>query len=407
MRKYIHQVGNWIKNEKSFFYFACIVFAFFGLMLFVEIGNKHFESNDFRVFYQASKNYWNGKAVYGLSFGLDSGFFKYSPFILLIFSPALLVDFFTASVLYYMLNISFLLLFFYRLFSFLKENYSFKSKRELLFYLLVFASIVGHFIRELHLGNTNIILLCFVLLIIHLVKQKKQLHAGLLFVLIVLVKPYLAVLILPVLLFNHQRMFWSSLICGFGALVISLLFFGMNEGIVLYIEWFQSMISHSDYLTSNNTLWNFIGKLTNTKPMSQLGLPMFVLLSMIFYAKFRKNKSSNPEIQHKQMALFMFLLLAVFPLLLLTDTQHFLFSTPLIAMLAVRLYEKGLTWFLLSYVVLIVFYLGEAKLFLGQEIGNFVTVYGGIGWANLILIIWSLALHWNQMNRKTTSTSGE
>jgi len=55
--------------------------------------------SDFKVYYLAGKAFFKGYPIYGVNFGLTSGYYKYSPVFILLFScyldikpPALFMD---------------------------------------------------------------------------------------------------------------------------------------------------------------------------------------------------------------------------------------------------------------------------------------------------------------------------
>ena len=67
-----------------FILFASIIFA---AVFIVEKINGRFWLNDFRVYYSAAQALVNHQQVYGIPFGLQTGFFKYSPFVAILFVP--------------------------------------------------------------------------------------------------------------------------------------------------------------------------------------------------------------------------------------------------------------------------------------------------------------------------------
>jgi len=55
----------------------------------------------FKVYYLSAKAMLDGQQIYGVHHGLDSGFYKYSPFVLLIFIPFTFLNFKLACIIYY------------------------------------------------------------------------------------------------------------------------------------------------------------------------------------------------------------------------------------------------------------------------------------------------------------------
>ena len=87
---------NYHKN-KILYVFTLSLFA---LIVFLETINHRFEMSDFKVYYLAGKAFFNNQEIYGVQFGLASGYYKYSPVFLLIFSPYLIFGYKTACIIH-------------------------------------------------------------------------------------------------------------------------------------------------------------------------------------------------------------------------------------------------------------------------------------------------------------------
>jgi len=57
------------------------------LALVLEVVNGRFWLNDLKVYVMAADALRQGQPVYGLPFGLDTGFYKYAPGVLYLFLP--------------------------------------------------------------------------------------------------------------------------------------------------------------------------------------------------------------------------------------------------------------------------------------------------------------------------------
>ena len=69
---------------RSKYLFLLLIVILAGIFIGDHVNDK-FNMNDFRVMYYAADAYLNGNPVYGVPFGLDTGYYKYSPFTLLYF----------------------------------------------------------------------------------------------------------------------------------------------------------------------------------------------------------------------------------------------------------------------------------------------------------------------------------
>ena len=66
-----------LKNiPKSYFFFAGLIIAFFSLFTIVELNHDKLWTNDFRVYFDATIDYFNGNNPYVKNYGLDTGYFK-------------------------------------------------------------------------------------------------------------------------------------------------------------------------------------------------------------------------------------------------------------------------------------------------------------------------------------------
>jgi hypothetical protein len=73
-----------LKPYVPFIVFATVLFA---AIFAIEKINERFWLNDFKVYYSAAQALISGEQVYGVPFGLDTGFYKYSPFVAMLFVP--------------------------------------------------------------------------------------------------------------------------------------------------------------------------------------------------------------------------------------------------------------------------------------------------------------------------------
>jgi hypothetical protein len=397
---FLKKIDVALKEQKNYFLFVAIAFVLFGLMLITETSRGKFESNDFRVMYSAAEHFWHHKQIYNVPFGLDTGYYKYSPVVLLFFLPALIFSFFTASIIHFIFTYLVLISLFKVLFKFFEENYAITLSKTSLLFILLLGSITGHLIREFHLGNINLFLLLFSIFAFLLTTKEKPFLAGLLFAIVILTKPYLLVFVFPIVAFGYYRVFWSTFIWAILLILLSFSFIGYTSSIQLYSEWFLAMLAHSEYLISNNTIFHILEMTLNKKISAQLGIPLYILVASILFFYFQHQKKREVHANTKLLFLYAFTLLALFPNFLVTDTEHFLFSLPMLFFLVIQLFEKRKLGFWILYVVLILFYLGETNLVWGKEMATQIKQYGGMGIANLILVAWSFVLNLSAIKKE-------
>src|SRR5262245_36938147 len=89
-----------LRPYTPFILFAVMIFA---AIFAVEKINDRFWLNDFKVYYSAAHALINGQQVYGIPFGLDTGFYKYSPFVAMLFVPYTFFSYEAASIIHFVI----------------------------------------------------------------------------------------------------------------------------------------------------------------------------------------------------------------------------------------------------------------------------------------------------------------
>ncbi|GAB3817061.1 hypothetical protein GCM10028895_12840 [Pontibacter rugosus] len=326
-------------------------FVLFGaavcLALFVaEHINGRFRMNDFKVYYEAVQAFLHENQVYGIAFGLDTGFYKYSPATLLLFTPYSLFSFETARILHFLLltccSIG-AVVFLYKL----VNNYLFQIKGRNRLLAGVFVCVFIHLFRELHLGNINIILLLLVSGGVYYTLKSKNLRAGWLFAFVIITKPYFLLLLLPLVMHQKKKVLLHMGLALCLLVLIPSVFIGFADNIRLHQEWVQSMMAHGSYLVSVNTIEYLVHDYTDLEPLLYFEVYLFTFLGLIYTLFFLRNRKINLSLEkgttgfmERSLVVECFLVIALIPNLVITDTEHFLLSLPLIVMLAGYIQEK-------------------------------------------------------------------
>lgn len=381
---------NSLKNNQTKL-FTAIALLLITAILIVEKINGRFWLNDFKVFYSAAEALLNNEQVYGKPFGLGTGFYKYSPFTLLFFTPYTLVSYETACILHFIVvgccTIYSIILLEQIVRTYLMEL----SPTKYYTYLLILLCIVVHLVRELHLGNINMILVLLLSLIIRFTIASQPIKAGMLLAVVVLAKPYFIICALPFLIYKkHKEILSFSLFAAF-FVFLSGVIIGMKKSSALYSEWLPAMQEHSNYLESKHTLFSLINTYFGISIPQQYSLPVLgvVALLLCFYlwkVHAKEQATITKDNQPSSFIISLFLLIAIIPNVLITDTEHFLFSTPLMVLLVVFLgKEKSYIWTFL-FMGLMLFYGGNSSDLLGKKLAAKFEDYGLLGMSNLLII---------------------
>ena len=382
------------KKNSSFILFA---FVFFILIFTVENINGRFWLNDFKVYYLAAKSLLEGKQVYGISFGLDTGYYKYSPFVMMIFSPYCLFSYKAACIIHFFVIVVFSILAILVIQNIINRYllHSENKNKNLLLSISVFC-ILRHIVRELHLGNVNMILVFLLCLGLLLTLKGRYVYSGICIGAAIIVKPYFILLMLPLLLYKKNKTIYSAIITAVLSVFIAILILGFSKGISLHQEWIHSMIKHNSYITSNETFqslikYYFYKNLPNLFQFYILAFALIAYILFYFYSKKIENKSPEKENNSlKYFIIFYFVLIAIIPNLLLTDTEHFLYSLPLVILLLNYLWITKNYYEISAFVILIFFYAFNSSDILGHKLSDKFDEMGLLGISNLLLIAFSL-----------------
>lgn len=384
-------------SDKPVFFLALFVVLLFSLMLVMEIVNGRFQMNDFRVMYMAADALVNQEPVYGVPFGLDTGFYKYSPFTLLLFVPYTLFSFKVASILHFTLIVicAFLALV---LMERIINNYFFTNVRHrFLALFLVLLSVLLHIVKDLHLGNTNTILIFILIFSVYNTLKGNDLLAGVLLALAIITKPYFGIIVLPLLLFGKYRTLVISFVSGIVFLFITALLLGFSNSVLMHFDWLSAMLDHSDYLVSCYTIFYLLEYYTGLSISAQYSYHLFVAIGLLSYLSFwwlkrRDAKEGDLYKTNQAFLVYYFFIIAVVPNILITDNEHFIFTLPLIALVIFYLSSTRSFGWMILFGVFILMYGGNSTDLVGKELTLLIKHMGILGIGNLLIITFALSL---------------
>lgn len=392
-----------LKPYAPFIIFAAIIFA---AIFTVEKINGRFWLNDFKVYYSAAQALVNHQQVYGTPFGLDTGFYKYSPFVAMLFVPYTFFSFEVAAVIHFIVLCAATILTIIILQRLISRYFlPVKTKTENLQMSLVLLCILLHLVRELHLGNINMPLLLLTSAGLILSLQSKDVLSGIFIGLAIIIKPYLLVLVLPFIASGKWRGLASMFITGIFSFLFPMLFFGFTQNMELHKEWFNAMREHSSYLSSNHTIQSLLHYYFGLQTGTGFTYFLIALLCTGYFFLFFFLKS-NQESSRPYFVTGYFCLLALVPNIVITDTEHFLLSLPLIMILLLHVSEKKKALLTTAFIILIFFYEGNSTDLLGKNLAGRFGEMGLLGISNLIIIAWVLMLIFSRVSKSAQLKEG-
>jgi hypothetical protein len=391
-----HMLQNYLKNKVIFWFTFCL----FALIVFLEIINHRFEMNDFKVYYLAAKAFFNNEPIYGVQFGLDSGYYKYSPVFILLFSPYLIFSYKTACILHALiLAVSTVMTLISARNILLKHVVQSEIQNK---YLLIFAIFitVNHLFREIHLGNLNMIIVMLLCLGFQKMLEGDFILPGFLIALAIFIKPYLIILIIPLFFHKKIKFIWSlSLWIGF-LFFLPITFLGSNKFIQLNQKWIHEIFQHGAYLYSNHTftslIRNYITLQLNEHSHMYFLLGLIFIYTLVYLITLKKYSAISEKNNQKALIFSYFILLAIIPNVLITDTEHFLYSTPIILFSIYSLYSNHNTKLRIAFVIFSILYAMNSPDILGKFLSAKFEDLGILGMANLGLIVTLILLQRTQ-----------
>jgi len=389
-------------KDKSIIIFALVSMIFFALMLILENINSRFDTNDLRVMYDAANALRHNETVYGIPFGLSTGYYKYSPFTLLLFVPYTFLSLKIAAFIHFFIisisAISSVIL----IEKIITKHFLNNNKYRLLSYFLILISILLHVVKDLHLGNTNTILILLLILTICNSLNNRFLLAGLFFALAIITKPYFAIAILPFFLYKQYKTVMYTALSGFLFILFTVVFMGLDKSLSLHTEWFTAMLEHSKYLTSSYTIFYLINYYTGLKIPTEYSYHFFILIGLLafifFYTLKRKDEKLAVFNKNQSLMMFFFFLIAITPNILITDNEHFIFSLPIIAFVILYLKTNMNYYILTLFIVAAFMYGGNSTDLVGVDLTLKIKFWGFLGIGNLIIISIAMYLFYFKRN---------
>ena len=371
--------------------FRWTVVLVLALAMVLEMVNGRFWLNDLRVYVMAADALRHGQVVYGIPFGLDTGFYKYAPGLLYLFIPYTFIPFTAACVLHFILISAALLSVFQRMERLLMRYIlHVHPPRIVLRAFLGFLCVAVHVVRELHLGNVNVLLLWCIMVAVEAMLEERDIPAGLLLGLAIFVKPYLLLSLVPVVVLRRTAVLGWALVAVTIGLALPLLIEGPTTGWSLNGSWITAMRAHGDYLISANTLRSLLSHVVGRQ------LPAFwdlffiaaagVLVTGVTWMDRQKD-------QGRSLILGSSVALACVPLLVVTDVQHFLLALPLILWTLAQLFRRPSPLRAFAFTVAMLAYGTDSTDLWGPELASRLEQAGLVGWGTLLLLSTALLPH--------------
>jgi hypothetical protein len=189
---------------------------------------------------------------------------------------------------------------------------------------------------------------------------------------------------------------WLSvtILCG---LIIPFIFPGPKASIALYGDWIKSIMAHTAGYPGMTSLDYLIRNLFSSWPDRGILVIFFAccaLIATFITRNIRREKQDQKQAGNANMnfAFEWFLLIALLPNLIKTDSVLLLFSAPLITFMVFYIASQKQYWWIPVLVILIFFYGANSDDLLGRSLSHTILQSGLMGLGNFLLVIVSLVM---------------
>ncbi len=391
---------DWFKSSAAAKRYAVIAFVICIAYYVLEYINGRAQMADFRVYYDAANAFLHDTQLYGKAFGVSSGFYKYSPFAAIPFIPLAVLPYTIASGIYYLLMTIAFIWWPLKLIHYVatKHNdFNIQKTGAIIFISVLF--LADHIERELHLGNVNLFLLIASFFAFKALVKNENIKAGIIIGIIILFKPHFVIL-LPYLAWKKKlKSILSSIAAVFAGFLIPAVLKGWNGNIQIHEQWLQAMRDHNISLEdSPNTVYGIINRFFlrgDSGATLVLALLVVVAACFVWFLVRNKKKWGNSSIRFIEY----FVLIAAIPNLAHTDTEHFMWTWPLITFAVIVLslghLQKKVIIIILLTLAFIPYCINSPDI-VGHEVRFLFDEGGLLGVANVILILTTVYLYINR-----------
>lgn len=365
--------------------------------LVVEQLNGRFWVNDFRVYYMAAGNMRHGLPIYGEVFGEDTGLYKYAPVVLYFFQPYTCLPFKLAGTLQ-VLVIGVLLMACFAVIERSLGRLHPGLPRPALRASLGLLCIAVLLTRELHMGNINMGLILLASLGVDRLLAGKRVQAGIAWGIVWLIKPYLLLMIVPLVVRREWKVLRTAGAAMLAGLLLPLPIEGPRTWWELLREWGHSMLYHTEVMVSPDRIGAILGKpfgwTTNTV-VDAIFIAVAGLLLTWFTFQNRQRERQEAE-SRMDTAFELWLAMAAVPNLVITDQQHFMFALPLLLFVITYLYthrDRPVFW---GFLLAMLLYATRSTDLWGSRVENTVVGWGMLGSGNILLmaVAWAAWRNW-------------
>jgi hypothetical protein len=321
-----------------------------------------------------------------------------SPFQNLFFLPAMLLPAGLASGVYYFV-VLFSFIFFTLILLYYHESQGWSTSKIRGWILcLITLFLLDHFERELHLGNLNVFLLIATFFVFLFNQLGRVVAAGFIWAILVLCKPVTLILLFFFVLKKNWKVpsIMAAGVLGIGLLAL------LIPGFSIGMDWVKSWVT----LNSNfsvlinehpNSVWGMLDHFTSTLglelPESLLIVLGFALLTSLLFFLYKLNRKGEGNSRDY---LIYFLLVGCIPNFVRTDTEHFMWTWPLLVFILAQLLSGVGSWrrsFTIVLAIVFIPYCLNSPDIVGKKMRFILDETGLLGMANILILFLAVMIY--------------
>lgn len=355
--------------------------------LVLEQINGRFWVNDFRVYYMAADNMRHGLPVYGEVFGEDTGLYKYAPVVLYFFQPYTFLPFQVAATLH-VLVIGLLLMACFTVIERSLGRFMPGLPRPALRAVLGLLCIAVLLARELHMGNINMGLILLATLGVERLLAGRPVQAGITWGIVWLIKPYLLLMIVPLVVRREWRVLRTAGATMLIGLLLPLPLEGPRMWWELLREWGHSMLYHTEVMDSPDRIGAILGKPFGLATSTMVDAVFIAIagLALAWFSFRNTQRETAPAETSMDGAFELWLAMAAVPNLVITDQQHFMFALPLVLFVLAQLFTRRDRTVLFGFLLAMLLHATRSTDLWGSRVENMLVGWGVLGSGNILLM---------------------
>jgi hypothetical protein len=344
----------------------------------------------FATYYTAGAELLHGDSPYQTWMTESAMTPRESPFALMLLSPfSFLPQAMAAAIYYFLILLSYLILGLALVYV-VEGQLRLKFNRGWVIALSVLM-MLDHLERELQIGNITVFLLLAAMALFLFSRRMQEIPAGILLGMLILCRPIFVILV-PLFVLRKQ---WKTI--GFAAMssavgvMMPMLFLGQHRAADVTLFWYYDVVEWPSSTGVGNTIFLLYDRYiaaplgVELQSLSLLLMMGIVAMALIWFMVRNRNSVSARYYEFVEY----FLLVALVPSLVATDTEQFMWTWPLVT-LSVALVFSDLVVRKWPFVVLLVlafvpFCLNSPDI-VGRKLQLLFDEQGLIGLANLVLV---------------------